>query len=539
MNKLKCKMNKSVNCFPGIFILFIFFIFLAGLQNSFAQQWIRIFTNGYTPDIRSIAETHDKGYLFIENNYQSNLSWIVKTDINGYKLWDKSIGDKIHYWASANIDQTSDFGYIIGGSTNKYDPSGGGDPSIIKLNPCGEIEWCKVISTPGNYDYADCVRQTPEGQYVMLTSYSDPGFNNRIQIFKFNLNGDLLWKRNILPPSGAFEDDGWDILVLNDGYLVTGECYFPDPGGKGGYERPYYFKTDTAGTVQWQLVYGMMNGFHGYTGVYPTIKSSSGSYYNIALHSNYCDTPSLVKCTESGSESYYQDLYPQACPGGGGPMNFINDTNLVVFVGGTINNQDSSKWSRTDTLGQERFHKQFSSIWIKKTNSSVITFDKKIVSLSKAGANIYLYKLDQNFEYDSIYTSHFTYDSLCPYPIVSDTINPDCGLIVDINEPYTNPESSHMRISPNPAIDRVVLHFPKYLNIPSGNGNTVAQTIYKQWKSTTLMVYDVNGRQCIKQNVSSDLTHLELDVSSWARGMYFLKLIYENHTVDSQKLILK
>ena len=113
----------------------------------------------------------------------------------------------------------------------------------------------------------------------------------------------------------------------------------PYLGQPGGYERPYFFKTDTAGNVLWKLVYGSINNFHGYSGVYPTITSSSGNFYNVATHSNNCDTPALIKCSELGNESDYQDLYPQSCPGGAGPINFISDTTLVVLVEGTVNGQ--------------------------------------------------------------------------------------------------------------------------------------------------------------------------------------------------------
>jgi hypothetical protein len=507
------------------------------IQNTYSQQWVRTFTNGMLTDVRCILESYDKGYLFIDN-YAGSMTWIIKTDINGYQLWNKKIGDGQHGLLSGNIEQTLDFGFIIGGEMDKYDPTGYSDPMIMKFNSCGELEWCKVISTPGIYDYADQVKQTPDGQYVMLTSYSDPNNNNRIQLYKLNSVGDLLWKNNYLPPTGAFDDDGTDLLILNDGYLVSGTCYYPDPGQPGGYERPYFFKTDTAGNVLWKLVYGSVNNFHGYSGVYPTITSSSGNLYNVATHSNNCDTPALIKCLELGDESYYQDLYPQSCPGGAGPINFVSDTNLVVLVEGTVNGQYKIKWIKTDTLGNEFFEKSFSSTWMGETNCSIITFDKKIISLSYSALIIYLYKLNQHFDYDSIYSHPYTYDSLCSHPIYSDTINPDCGLIVNVNEPYTNPETTWLKVFPNPASDKLTLVFPQYLKIPDNADPIKTATIYHQWKSTTLEVYNLNGEMIVKKEILKSQTKIVMEVSTWPKGMYFFRLVYNKQTVISEKVIL-
>jgi len=436
------------------------------------------------------------------------------------------------------MDQTLDQGYILGGSTNKYDPGGGGDPYIMKLNSCGELEWCKVINTPGVYDYAEKVKQTQEGQYVVLTSYSDPNIYNRIQLFKINSAGDLLWKRNYLPPSGAFDDDGTDLIILNDGYVVTGTCYYPDPGHPGGYERPYIFKTDTAGNLQWQLVYGSISGFHGFIGdINPTIHSSTGNLYNDCIHSNSCDKLALIKCLGTGNESYYQDLYPQTCPGGGGPINFLNDSTFVAYVGGTINNIEYGKWINTDTLGQERFCKPFNDIWISKTECSIITFDDKIVSLSHSGTYMYLYKLNQNFDYDSVYTRSYVYDSACPHPVVSDTISLDCGLIVNVNEPFVHPEKTRLTVFPNPATNSLYINFPQFLNLSSGLNNN-SQTIYNPWESTVLEAYSINGNIVFSQEIPINQDHLELNVTSWPRGIYLFRLVYSTQTVSSEKVIL-
>ncbi len=63
-------------------------------------------------------------------------------------------------------------------------------------------------------------------------------------------------------------------------------------------------------------------------------------------------------------------------------------------------------------------------------------------------------------------------------------------------------------------------------------------TIYHQWKSTTLYVYDLNGNQVFQKEIPKDQTQLELDVTSWAKGMYLIKLNYNKTEVDGKKVIV-
>ena len=212
-----------------------------------SQDWIRSFTNNDFAFPRWVIETYDKGYLLVDN--ETVYSWLIKTDINGIKLWEKRIGNAQDHIYLGNLEQTDDGGFILGGGLGKYDPAGN-DPVIIKLNPCGELEWCSVINTIGKYDYASRVKQTPEGNYVLSTLYSDPNPSNRIQLFKFDIYGNLLWKHNYHPDSLVWSEDDHDVLVDNNGYLISASCYYPDPVNPTiGYKRPYYIKTDTANNL--------------------------------------------------------------------------------------------------------------------------------------------------------------------------------------------------------------------------------------------------------------------------------------------------
>jgi hypothetical protein len=330
------------------------------------------------------------------------------------------------------------------------------------------------------------------------------------------------------------------VRVDDDGYLISAKCFFPDAGNPNvGYERPYFIKTDTAGNLLWWVIYGSSNGFHGFIGD-ATVKGSSGNFYSIGRHSNYCDTPVLVKCLGIGQESYYQDLVPGSCPGGTSSVNFLNDTTMVICGGGTLNGQITTRWMKTDTLGVAFFYKEF-PYWVGNTSHTAKTFDNKFVSVATDGdLLINLYKLNSDLDYDSVYTHQFVYDSLCPGGVVSDTINPDCSLIVGIEEPSSDISSLYrLKIFPNPASSTLTVEFPKQLQVIDKKSGMTTSSLYYQWRSTILRVYDINGKVVSSSEILQNVKKLEMDVSQWDRGMYYFRLIYDKETVASEKVIIR
>ena len=335
-----------------------------------------------------------------------------------------------------------------------------------------------------------------------------------------------------------FAEDSKNLFIDSSFYLISANCYYPDSGQPGGYERPYYIKTDTAGNIIWRLIYGKENGFHGFP-FYQPLKSQSGYFYDIGWHSNQCDTPALIKFSATGEESYFQDLFPGACPGGNGALNFFNDTTLVVFVGGTVGGNLYSKWIKTDTLGIENQSVYYNQNWIIKTGLTIIDSDQKIVSLSRIEQTVYLYKLNSSLEFDSLYTMPRVYDSLCPYPIVSDTIDPDCGLIVQVEEPEHNPEAFRLRVFPNPAKERLTINLPAYLQRQSGPAGFRASTVWHRWGAAELVAYNTAGRQVMSVRVNQDALAPEIDVSSWPAGLYLFRLMFRGDCVADAKVIIE
>ncbi|MBL7113330.1 MAG: T9SS type A sorting domain-containing protein [Bacteroidales bacterium] len=174
---------------------------------------------------------------------------------------------------------------------------------------------------------------------------------------------------------------------------------------------------------------------------------------------------------------------------------------------------------------------------------SDVTFDNKVILVGNTILSwqyCYLFKLNSDLEYDSIYNTPFTYDSLCPYPIVSDTIPlADCEeVIVGVDEALRNPETTKLHVYPNPAKNRITFELPKYLIKRTRGFGITATTVYHQWKEVQLEVFDLFGRLVYNEVIPQQEKSIELDISTWPEGMYVARVVFMNEVVGRVKFVI-
>jgi hypothetical protein len=140
-----------------------------------------------------------------------------------------------------------------------------------------------------------------------------------------------------------------------------------------------------------------------------------------------------------------------------------------------------------------------------------VSSDKKILCTGYTPINyqnlnqldVFAIKLNANLEYDSIYTQPFTYDSLCPYPIVSDTLVCDCEPFVSVKQAQQARQT--LLIKPNPATEWFTAEVP-----------------YTLPKTCTLRVYDMQGRLHYETLLPPGTKQISLNCSTWKRGIYLV-----------------
>ena len=536
---------------------FIYFcsILLLYLQPAcFSQDWPKIYGIGNTDvfPLGGMFETYDKGYILI-GQVEAGLyvpqiyGWIIKTDINGNKLWTKTIASSTYQVAFNGSDKTNDGGIVLSGVTNKIDASNY-DVLFVKLNACGEKEWCDIFSTPGNGDYGLKVRAI-SGGYIALVKYFQDWMYKRIWLFKLDLNGAVIWQKLVSErDSILIGQEGMDLLVTANGdYLVTGDGYDGTPGHLYTL-RPLILKTDSNGNNLWTLSFGHSSDFIGSMALLPN-ENTIGNYYMAARHNldsvPYSGVaPCFLKVSSAGQQMYYRDLISGTVLGSALTLNLKDNDTLFIYAEWTINNMDTVAILKCDTLGLITKKKVLFNQYCGNILSSLFTFDMKYLASGSfipgmAPSKLYLYKFNTNLEFDSVYTMPRTYDSLCPHPIVSDTMSLDgCGVITDIGDPLSHPEKSRMVIYPNPAHDKITIRLPHYLKRESSIGNLSTTTFYHQWGTISLEIFNLNGERVYSSLIPKPTETIEIDLSDWEAGLYYARLTFGNDIVANEKFII-
>jgi len=486
-------------------------IFILGASGK-AQEWPKIFGDYRSEYGKKIIESYDNGYLIcgsiMKNAEQFRFGWLIKTDINGNLLWDKKYGDYQVENFFLDFDKTDDNGLIVCGATAQEDYAR--DPLFVKLDHCGEIDWCRIFLSD-DMNHATGVIHLPDGQFLgMLDYYGGNSQYIRISLVKMDINGNPIWIKHLAQQDSVANEEGGYLDLTPDGnYLVSGSCFKPSL-------KPYFIKTDTAGEEIWNLDWPV--GFGGIAG--QSALTSNGMIYNassIQFQNPYIPkVPYLLKFNENGQVI---DQYPlmgsdTVIRGGARSLLMIHDSLLYVGLTWTDNPSLFTGYSeiyKTDTIGQLLQRR----LLIEDPNaptSIIKTFDGKIVAIGyfhvDTNWDIYMWKMNENLEDDTLYTQPLVYDSLCPHEIQSDTVLLDCGLFVDIDEiPTQEQYESSIKISPNPASEWVVLTLPDVL----AEGGV------------EMVVYDVFGREAGKHggwDVLPSNRMILLDISGYASGMY-------------------
>jgi hypothetical protein len=476
-----------------------------------SQNYPRIYGDNIQASIKEISESYDKGFYLTAFTYTyqgvNQYGWIIKIDINGNILWDKKFGNgNDRNWFGDSF-LTSDDGLIISGITTKY--SGGDfDPAFFKMNVCGEIEWCKVFQSP-DQNYGTGILQLADGSYIgMLEYYGEGETYARISLVKMDQSGEPLWIQRLAQEDSIINnEEGLYLYSTTDNdYLVSGYAYHPD-------SYPFWIMIDTNGVQIWDL-FG--DNFLGEA--HQVLEKDSGIFYSTsyAIGDNGIQSPVLFKFNKNSDLlGEYNLMGDTIVMGSSTPIASLDDSTLIIGVG----------WKKiyypighgfaevfiTDTLGNLINRRQFFDDEYNSFKKITLSSDHKILAAGNfvvdGNWDIYLWKMNADLEDDTLYTQPITYDSLCPYEIISDTVDLDCSLFVNIDEiPTKEVYESTIKISPNPARDWIVLTFPDI------------------WKSeeTELIIYNIFGQGVMKTKPAPQNRTVSLNISSLPSGVYLV-----------------
>ena len=529
--------------------LFIVALFVPSILSA-QEAWKRfLHSAAYESISYKVVEGYDKGYLIgglLQRQDGLEPGWLVKTDINGIVKWQKIIsGDSDSpCWS---IDKTIDNGFIIGGryyNGQKY------DAYVMKFNACAEPEWCSFLPEEDGQgsEIYPAIHQLPDGSYICERLKSVFDQHNRWSLIKLQANGTIDWVNYYDLNTSYWAQLDFNMELTSDTcFLVTSSVYDTIRPDGSLSEMPLWYKVDNEGNLLWEIKWELP-GIETPAQPRVSVEDKNGNYYS---GGSICPwkKSNIYKLSHNGdtlSRFRFYDTIPASIAAQINTLNYFNDTILIIGTQFGVEMVPGDNWwslNITDTLGNI-FNRIYAFEQITFTNS-LITFDNKILTLGVTGNYpnhpdmVALYKFNINLDYDSIYSIPRIYDSLCPYPIVSDTIPmPGICIFVSLPEPVNKSDVLQLKVYPNPASEYVTIEIPEYSVTTTKGGYVTQQQFRPLTGEVQLSVINLSG-QIVKTEVfdDSERNHV-LPVTNLPPGMYMLQLSQKNKVIANGKVMV-
>jgi len=239
----------------------IMLVYLNCVFPSFGQApdtlWTKLYGGVDNEKGTALFQTSDGGFIITGFTYSYSLGqndlWLIKTDSFGDTSWTRTFGDSTAQWGGS-VQQTSDGGYIIGGSTwshgsSKFDSR----PWLLKTDSWGSKIWDSTYNNSGLPDLCRDAQMTSDGGYIAtgIWGRNVPGCFGcgGLMLLKVDSNGKQIWRKEY--SSGDY-NEGYSVKQTYDGgYVVVGGS---DDGGNEG--SLWLLKTDVSGDTTWTKKYG-------------------------------------------------------------------------------------------------------------------------------------------------------------------------------------------------------------------------------------------------------------------------------------------
>jgi hypothetical protein len=247
------------------------------LNASGAKVWEKAFGGSANDYGYKMLPAVDGGYIIsgstnsvngdVSANYGGGDMWLLKIDVNGNKVWQKTYGGS-NYESNAALTATADGGYLLTGGTESNDGDvsgnhGSRDVLVLKLDASGNKIWSKTFGGSDQEDANSIIATKDGGCIIAGDTYSNDGdvsgnHSSDVDwwVLKLDNNGQKTWQTTL---GGTDMDQAYSIVASADGsYMVTGFAVSNngDVTGNHGSWDYWVVKLGSTGKKLWQKTFG-------------------------------------------------------------------------------------------------------------------------------------------------------------------------------------------------------------------------------------------------------------------------------------------
>ncbi|UCG43131.1 MAG: hypothetical protein JSU73_00510, partial [candidate division WOR-3 bacterium] len=358
--------------------------------------WIRTF-GGDSWDVGySVQQTTDGGYIIagITQSYGAGETdaYLIKTDSRGNQSWYRTFGG-ISWDPSYSVQQTTDGGYVLTGSTGSYGVNG--DVRLIKTDAGGDTLWTRTFGDL-SIDFGYSGQQTEDGGYIVAgTQYWDVGSTD-VYLVKTDANGNLTWSQTY---GGSSEDWGRSVRQTTDGgYVIAGDT----KSYGAGEEDAYLVKTAADGGLTWSQTFGGPNRDYAAS----VRQTADGGYIIAGVTFSYgvgSGDVYLIKTDASGNQTWFKTFGGSAADHGYSVQQTADGGYIIVGWTHSYGAGDADVYLiKTDASGNETWFKTFGGSAADRGYSVQQTADGGYIvagetfSYGEGLGDVYLIKTDAN-----------------------------------------------------------------------------------------------------------------------------------------------
>ncbi len=271
---------KDTNSYPESIIV--------RLNSNFDTLWTKILPQQTQLEVLvQVIEASDKGLVCLGYKVMSSTVsdiLLIKTDSLANILWKKNIALG-KFSKGFNIAETPDKGFFISGgrSSNAFADV---DPFVMKLDSVGNVKWYRILGN-NNIEQGVYSAVTPQGDYVVAYGYatytdpSDEATLGRINVIKFNPDGNTIWDK--IYDTIKYNNSVSSIRILpNNNIVVIGFYYFENGTGNNNlYRHSFLLSLNDNGDSLGYKIFTNMNSVADKNIIWDNVLNADGSITGI------------------------------------------------------------------------------------------------------------------------------------------------------------------------------------------------------------------------------------------------------------------